>query len=546
MNDITCILSWNGNQISAPISSLSDEKINNTWKLTSIGEEENLPISLIKQVCSNSQLGNQFIEKKLKHFANLNNLQHIMLIQLQSSNKPIGALYLLNKHCNYYENIFIRNKKSIEQIGRQISTVLEYNLLVSSIDNILERANKKTKQLEKLNDLKDQFVTCISDELCFPLKSILNLILKLNQTKTLSYEQQQLCKMIESSSNGLLVLINDIIDFQSCQNGNLQLKLSQFDLRTCLDECIQIVRENSITLNLITIDDIINHNFIIESDLARLKQVLVQLLSNALKFTEQGNVLLQVQILNRNEFKNIDHHHHHSLRLNNNNSSSTLPKFVDIQFDVIDTGIGISDSQQSKLFQAFSQLDCSSTRKYSGTGLGLALAQKIVQKLNLNSNITCKSTLGSGSTFSFTYKCPLINFSFIDPPIFKSNNNLNIQIYFYSKNEFTISALQSQSYQCEFPFYTLSKENRNDIELSSSVDKYNVIVVDFEYLSSFNFDFSLKFFDDFKSSCIFISLVHSNLMQYLENQDYHSTLFCPLTKFALSTAIKTAFTRKQK
>lgn len=534
MEDITCLLHWKGNQISAPISSLSDENINHTWKLSSLGEEEILPVSLIQQVCSVSQLSKQYIEKKLKTFSFENNIQNSILIQLQNLGKPIGALLLMNNNpC--IENIFTRNLSSMEQIARQISTVLEYNLLVSNIENILERENKKTKQLEKLNAMKDQFVNSISKELRSPLLTTLQLANELKSTLEITYEQNQLCDMIISSGNGLLVVINDILDFQACQNSQLTLTYSNFDLRSCLDECIQIVRENSITLNLIT-DHPINHHFIIQSDVVRLKQVLVHLLSNALKFTEKGNVILQVKILNLFEFLDPASDYH-----DNKERELLFPDEVELQFCVIDTGIGISDSHQKNLFQAFSQLDCSSTRKYSGTGLGLALAQQIVQKLHSQSCITCQSTVGVGSTFSFSYKCKLIDFSIYDPPEILKNNQ--IHLFFYSSNEYTISALCSQANMCSISSDCFHIRDNNSSSIHFSPGHLNIVVIDFEFYDSFDLDEIRNQFDP--RSCIFISLVHTNKMNYQHSHQFNATLYCPLTKFSLVTAITTALNRNK-
>jgi CheY-like chemotaxis protein/anti-sigma regulatory factor (Ser/Thr protein kinase) len=183
---------------------------------------------------------------------------------------------------------------------------------------------------------------------------------------------------ISTCGETLINVINDILDFSKIESGNLELENADFDLRHCIEDVLDIFGNKASELGL----DIVYHiaedvPLHIVGDQLRLKQVLNNLVSNAMKFTEQGEVCIEIR------------------------TERTYPDgTLELRFDVRDTGIGIPEDKLNRLFKAFSQVDSSTTRKYGGTGLGLAISEKLVGLMG--GELSVKSKVDYGSTFSFT------------------------------------------------------------------------------------------------------------------------------------------------
>lgn len=231
-------------------------------------------------------------------------------------------------------------------------------------------------EAELANQGKSQFLSVMSHELRNPLQIIIGFITLLNNTK-LQDQQNQYVAMLEKSSQQLLSLINDILDFSKIESGQLELELNSFSLRNWIQQTLEMIQPkiNQKKLNLsYTIPPAIPDLFI--GDENRLRQILLNLLNNGIKFTEQGEIKVLIEEIHQ---KNLTYK---------------------ICFSVVDTGIGIADEAKSRLFKAFSQADLSITRKYGGTGLGLVIAKQLVEKMG--GEIGFSSELGKGSTFYFT------------------------------------------------------------------------------------------------------------------------------------------------
>jgi CheY-like chemotaxis protein len=187
--------------------------------------------------------------------------------------------------------------------------------------------------------------------------------------------------MIDHSAKTLLTIINDILDFSKIEAGKMSLQPAPFDLKSCLEEVVQMLSFASEKKGLKlehTYPDNLPRYFI--ADEGRVRQILINLISNAVKFTEKGGVSITV------------------------NSESSHPDFESIYIFVKDTGIGIAEDVQTMLFNKFIQVDSTSTRKFQGTGLGLAISRHLARLMD--GDITLKSTLGDGSEFSVLLKIP--------------------------------------------------------------------------------------------------------------------------------------------
>ncbi len=247
------------------------------------------------------------------------------------------------------------------------SLVLSYRFSIS-----LKRSSLKAEEASRA---KSQFLSTMSHEIRTPLNAIIGLSELLRETK-LDSKQKDFASTIKLSGENLLGIINNILDYSKIESGKIELDISEFEVQEIVENALDLIAplNTNPKVDLIYhIDDSVSPY--IKSDSIKLQQVLINLINNAVKFTEEGEVFVSISMedLTTNKAK--------------------------LQVSIKDTGIGIPEESVQKLFQSFTQVDSSTTRKYGGTGLGLVISKTLIE--SLGGSITVDTTSASGTTFKF-------------------------------------------------------------------------------------------------------------------------------------------------
>jgi len=288
---------------------------------------------------------------------------HDYLVKLPDS---IELIARIRHHSKAYVNQLQRDEayRALRESQQQL---VDSNTALISLNQKLEEATRA----------KSAFLANMSHEIRLPMNGIMGMTTLLLDT-ALTKEQLDCIEIIRSSSESLLTIINDILDFSKIESGRIELETHPYSLRECVEEAIDLLAPQAAEtgLDLVVLIDPDAPSMVI-GDVTRLRQVLVNLIGNAIKFTAKGEVVVSA---------------HASVGVN--------PGEISLHFTVADTGIGIPREKQDRLFQSFSQIDSSTTRHFGGTGLGLVISKRLTELMG--GTMWVESEAGQGAKFHFS------------------------------------------------------------------------------------------------------------------------------------------------
>lgn len=330
----------------------------------------------------------------------------------------------------------------------------------------IQDANKKLmlakEQAEQSNIAKSAFLATMSHEIRTPLNGVIGMTSLLEGTM-LSVEQQEYVKSIRISGEALLTLINDILDFSKIESGYFELDYLDFDLRQVVEDAVEVVAYNAhskhLAIGALIDNDVPNW---VNAYSSRLTQILMNLLINAIKFTESGQVELKItRYKEKTQHKKSD-------------------PYTTLLFEVLDTGIGISPEVMTRLFKPFTQGDTSVSRKYGGSGLGLIISQRLVEFLGGKMGV--ESTPGKGTRFWFTIKIKEVSANTSNVIEYYLSQLRNMRVLIVDDNEInrTVFSAQTRSWGMRCDLAINGEEALEKmLDAKQKVDPYQLVLLDY-------------------------------------------------------------------
>jgi PAS domain S-box-containing protein len=364
--------------------------------------------------------------------------------------------YYVNEHrvkCkdNTYKWILDRGKAIERDEQGKALRVIGTHTDITSRKHAEQELKQAKEAAEAAARAKSEFLATMSHEIRTPMNGVLGMAELMRDTQ-LSEEQQEYLKIINQSGRALLTVINDILDFSKVEAGKLELEPIAFDLEAAARDVMQLLiakaEEAGLELVLDYAADCPRH---LVGDAGRTRQILLNLVNNAIKFTEKGHVLTTIDCVRQHE------------------------QTVQVRIGVTDTGIGITSDDRAKLFRSFTQADASTTRRFGGTGLGLAISKHLVELMG--GEIGVDSTPGEGSTFWLTLSLPVA--AAPEPPAMAQLQGLRALVVDDSPINQRVLKAQLESFQMEVDVSGEAEQAMSQLSAISPTDPlYDLIVLD--------------------------------------------------------------------
>jgi two-component system sensor histidine kinase/response regulator len=446
---------------------------------------------------------NQAFDQLSNVFGRLGNIKY-----LEDPSLRMNDALVINfiKSENHYRDILSQLIKSFEENSRntleyfkRLQMILSFLTLLVLVIEGLYVFRPAVHRVYAAIQSRSDFLSRLSHEIRNPMNSILGMAQLLSKTKP-TPQQKNYIKILENSSVGLLEMLNNLLDYSAIESSKLKLEAISTDLYSVVEKTLDLVttkiQEKGLELTLNIASDV---PLKILSDPLRLQQILVNLLSNAAKFTEAGFISYTLKLVSTSEGKKI-------------------------QFSIADSGIGIEPSKVDSIFESFVQENSSVRRKYGGTGLGLTIAREIVTQMG--GDLTVESKKGVGSNFSFTIPCR------VDGDLKTLNDYIPIPLtgrkyFLVDRNKMATAYIQSLVEEQGGHISCLS-DSRNLTELYQQMTKesYDKVLIDASTLGSNLEDFFLYLKEQkykMDNICILFRYIHANyLFDLLNNYEVHT------------------------
>jgi len=357
---------------------------------------------------------------------------------------------LWSYHLNKYNGTQLAMLSYIREKG-------EYQDALEKLNSELKLSNREAvnarQDAERAAQAKSIFLATMSHEIRTPMNGVLGMTSLLTET-VLNEEQKDYVNVINTSGEALLNVINDILDYSKIESGHLDLEEQNFELHKCVEDVIDLFTKRATVQKLDLLYEI-DHNLpeMLIGDGFRLRQILINLISNAMKFTQKGEVHLNIQQL------------------------AAEGSIVTILFEIRDTGIGIPEEKLSRLFKPFSQVDSSNTRKFGGTGLGLVISEKLVNLMQ--GSISVRSKQDEGTVFSFTIKVIASTDSAPLPVFTDPVQNMGRKVLVIDDNHTNLRILKSQLELWNFS-PTVCSSPEDALQLLSASSGFDLIITDMQ------------------------------------------------------------------